>query len=102
MTAYGGGDGGGGRVCAAGTVGGGIFAYGESGGRGNLRENREDPAPTVGRLRGCHCVSHRDPGAINRNAVALIATRHATLVREGTRQKGEHSLRSASPLPRAQ
>ena len=24
-------------------------------GRGNLRENREDPAPTVGRWRGCHC-----------------------------------------------
>ena len=24
-------------------------------GRGNLRENREDPAPTVGRLRGFRC-----------------------------------------------
>ena len=30
-------------------------------GRGNLRENREDPAPTVGRLRGFHCASHCDP-----------------------------------------
>ena len=29
------------------------------GGRGNLRENREDPAPTVGRLRGYHCDPHR-------------------------------------------
>ncbi len=28
-------------------------------GRGNLRENREDPAPTVGRLRGWHCDPHR-------------------------------------------
>ena len=28
-------------------------------GRGNLRENREDPAPTVGRLRGWRC----DPNA---------------------------------------
>ena len=28
-------------------------------GRGNLRENREDPAPTVGRLRGGHCAQHR-------------------------------------------
>ena len=28
-------------------------------GRGNLRENREDPAPTVGRLRGFHCGPHR-------------------------------------------
>jgi len=56
-----------------------------AGGRGNLRENREDPAPTVGRWRGCHCDPHRDPEAINRNATALIATRHAALVREGTR-----------------
>ena len=30
-------------------------------GRGNLRENREDPAPTVGHLRGFHCASHCDP-----------------------------------------
>ena len=45
----------------------------------------EDPAPTVGRWRGCHCDPHRDPGTINRNAAALIATRHAALVREGTR-----------------
>ena len=32
---------------------------GVGGGRGNLRENREDPAPTVGRLRGFHCASNR-------------------------------------------
>ena len=31
-------------------------------GRGNLRENREDPAPTVGRLRGWHCDPHRAQG----------------------------------------
>ena len=32
-------------------------------GRGNLRENREDPAPTVGRLRGYRCggLPHRPP-----------------------------------------
>ena len=36
-------------------------AYGGANGRGNLRENREDPAPTVGRLRGFHCASHCDP-----------------------------------------
>jgi len=24
----------------------------------------EDPAPTVGRLRGCHCVAHCDPNAV--------------------------------------
>ena len=34
-------------------------AYGGANGRGNLRENREDPAPTVGRLRGFHCDPHR-------------------------------------------
>ena len=33
---------------------------GVGGGRGNLRENREDPAPTVGRLRGWHC----DPNGV--------------------------------------
>jgi len=27
-------------------------------GRGNLRGNHEDPAPTVGRLRGWHCDPH--------------------------------------------
>ena len=36
-------------------------AYGGANGRGNLRENREDPAPTVGRLRGFQCASHCDP-----------------------------------------
>ena len=34
-----------------------------AGGRGNLRENREDPAPTGGHLRGCHCDPHCDPNA---------------------------------------
>ena len=34
--------------------GGGEGLRGGEGGRGNLRENREDPAPTVGRWRGGH------------------------------------------------
>ena len=39
------------------SVGGMVYVYCD--GRGNLRENREDPAPTVGRLRGFHCDPHR-------------------------------------------
>ena len=30
-------------------------------GRGNLRENREDPAPTVGHMRGCSAIPSRYP-----------------------------------------
>ena len=37
----------------------GCAHMGGANGRGNLRENREDPAPTVGRLRGRHCDPHR-------------------------------------------
>ena len=55
-------DGTAGRVCVAGAVDGEGRAWKRTGwrrgmgdGRGNLRENREDPAPTVGRWRGCHC-----------------------------------------------
>gem|GEM_PF-2716023 len=41
-----------------------VCAYGGGGdGRGNLRIAKMDCAPTVGRLRGCHCVSHYDPNA---------------------------------------
>ena len=43
-------------------------------GRGNLRENREDPAPTVGHLRGLHCASHCDPNVAHgrRHAHAML------------------------------
>ena len=37
--------------------GGMVCAHGGDG-RGNLCENREDPAPTVGRWRGWHCDPH--------------------------------------------
>ena len=40
-------------------------------GRGNLRENREDPAPTVGRLRGGHC----DPDHAQRAPMAAAFMR---------------------------
>ena len=46
-------------VCAQGGGDGRGGLRGVGGGRGNLRENREDPAPTVGRLRGFHCASNR-------------------------------------------
>ena len=48
-------------------------------GRGNLRENREDPAPTVGHLRGFQCASHCDPNVAHwcRHA-RTIPTPHAT------------------------
>ena len=35
-------------------------AHGDNG-RGNLRADREDPAPYSRRLRGYHCVSHCEP-----------------------------------------
>ena len=48
-------------------------------GRGNLRENREDPAPTVGRLRGFHCASHCDPNVAHRCRHArTMPTPHAS------------------------
>ena len=70
------------------------------GGRGNLRENREDPAPTVGRLRGYHCDPHRAQrppiGASMRvpchpafphEPVVFTTTRHAASLRSSNNCK---------------
>ena len=89
-----------------------------TGGRGNLRENREDPAPTVGicgdgmacrtaiqmPIHGlCSDVARR-VAILERNAALSITTRHAALVREGTWGGAGNSrpAHTAPPLPRAQ
>ena len=66
-------------------------------GRGNLRENREDPAPTVGRLRGFHCASHCDPNVAHcrlhtrtmphMETPVFTTTRHAASLRSSNNCK---------------
>ena len=72
------------------------------GGRGNLRENREDPAPTVGVA--CRIASKYRPFLPRRHAHIMHP---ACLPPMGTLRflsrhvgKGGYSLRSAPPLPR--
>ena len=76
----------GGMVCARG-----------GDGRGNLRENREDPAPTVGRLRGWHCDPHRaqrPPIAASIRVLCRPASPHEPVVFTTTQHAA--SLRSSN------
>ena len=63
-------------------------------GRGNLRENREDPAPTVGHLRGFHCASHCDPNVAHGRHHARAMPHMETPVFTTTRHAA--SLRSSN------
>ena len=63
-------------------------------GRGNLRENREDPAPTVGHLRGFHCASHCDPNVAHGRHHARTMPHMETPVFTTTRHAA--SLRSSN------
>ena len=55
-------------------------------GGGNLRENREDPAPTVGIAgRAMRRMRHRPPFAPRRASTGTEGDHNAALVREGTR-----------------
>ena len=62
------------------------------GGRGNLRENRKDPAPTVGVGGDVYPIKKRC-------GIIITATRHATSLQTPEIPPGRgHSLRSAPPL----